>query len=79
MVVLTCCDGASFAGKNAGTGKTVTSPGSSSTGADAGNYTFNTRRDDARPTSRRARSPVSATAVDKVYDGNTSAVVHAYP
>ena len=45
--------GASFADKNVGTAKPVSVSGISISGADAGNYTFNTTAS-TRPTSPRA-------------------------
>lgn len=65
---------ASFADKNVGAGKPVTLNTFSVTGGDAGNYTF------ATPTGITASiTPrplhVSATALNKVYDGTTAATV----
>ena len=65
---------ASFADKNAGTGKAVSVSGISVTGADAGNYSFNTS---AAGTANitAATLTVGATGVNKLYDGNTLAQV----
>ena len=65
---------ASFADKNAGTGKTVTVGGIDVTGTDAGNYNFNTT---ASTTADIAKAPivVGAVAQNKVYDATTAAVV----
>jgi hypothetical protein len=56
-----------------GTGKTVNVSGISVTGTDAGNYTFNTT---ATTTADITQAPlvVTATAADKFYDGNTTAI-----
>src|SRR5207245_1828284 len=65
---------ASFADKNVGTGKTVSVSGISISGTDAGNYTFNST---AATTANITARPltVSATGVNKVYDGTTTATV----
>jgi filamentous hemagglutinin family protein len=65
---------ASFADKNAATGKTVNVSGIAVTGADAGNYTFNTSATTAADITARALA-VSATGANKVYDGSTNAAV----
>src|SRR5439155_6735501 len=64
---------ASFANKNVGDGKTVTGIGFVLTGADAGNYSarFNPTLANISPRDLH----VSATGVNKVYDGMTAAVV----
>ncbi|MDB5760984.1 MAG: putative filamentous hemagglutinin family outer membrane protein [Burkholderia sp.] len=64
---------ASFDNKNAGVGKTVTTTVTGLRGTDSGNYTF------TQPTTTTANiTPrpldITATAADKVYDGNTSAL-----
>jgi hypothetical protein len=65
---------ATFADKNVGTGKTVTGAGFTLSGTDAGNYTLSsvgtaTANITARPLT------VSATGVNKQYDGGSSATV----
>ncbi len=64
----------SFANKNAGSNKVVTISGITVTGADSGNYTFNTTATDTANITKAALS-VTATAVDKVYNGLTTAGV----
>src|SRR5213075_2176275 len=65
---------ASFATKNIGTAKTVSVSGISLSGADAANYTPNTTATATADITARA-FVVSATGVNKVYDGTTSATV----
>src|SRR5439155_24266242 len=65
---------ASFADKNVGTGKAVSVSGISISGTDAGNYIFNTTASTTADITKRALT-VSATGVNKVYDGTTSATV----
>ena len=65
---------ASFANKNAGTAKTV-NLSSSYSGADVGNYTSPAATHRRPPTSRPAALTVTATGVNKVYDGTTVATV----
>jgi predicted RNA-binding protein len=65
---------ASFANKNVGAGKTVTVSGITVTGADSGNYTFNTTASTSANITARAISG-SVTAADKVYDGTTAATL----
>ena len=65
---------ASFADKNAATGKTVSIAGIGIAGADAGNYTFNTTATTTANITGRALT-VSATGTNKVYDGTTAATV----
>ena len=65
---------ASFADKNVGTTKPVSVTGISVTGADAGNYTFNTTASATADITARALT-VSATGQNKVYDGTTAATV----
>ena len=66
---------ATFSDKNVGTGKTVSVSGITLTGADAGNYTLavTTASTTANITSRALT--VTATGVNKVYDGTTTATV----
>ena len=65
---------ATFANKNAGTGKVVTATGLSLAGADAGNYTVNSS---ASTTADVAALGITGliTAAGKVYDGDTSASI----
>src|SRR5204863_1512687 len=65
----------SFASKTAGTGKTVTATGLSLSGADAANYQLGSTT--AITTAAIAARPmaVSATGVNRAYDGTTSATV----
>ena len=65
---------AAFADKNAGLGKTVTVGGIAVSGADAGNYTFNTTAS-ASADITRATLVVNATGIDRVYDAGTGAAV----
>src|SRR5204863_2051404 len=65
---------ASFADKTVSTGKTVSVSGISISGADAANYTFNTTASTTASITARALT-VSATGVNKVYDGTTAATV----
>src|SRR5205823_5092813 len=66
---------ASFASKTAGTGKAVTATGLSLSGADAANYQLGSTT--AITTAAIAARPmaVSATGVNRVYDGTTNATV----
>lgn len=65
---------ASFSDKNVGTGKTVSVTGISASGADAGNYSYNTA---AATTANITAASVSGsiTAANKVYDGTTAATI----
>ncbi len=63
---------ATFDDKNAGTGKTVTVNGITASGADAGNYTFNTTSGTTADIAAKVIA-VNAAGVDKVYDGGTAA------
>ena len=63
-----------FANKNVGTGKTVSVTGITISGTDAGNYTFNTTASTTADITARALT-VTATGVNKVYDGTTAATV----
>jgi hypothetical protein len=73
-VVTTAYTSAAFLDKNVGTGKTVNVSGISISGADAGNYTFNTTASTTADITARALT-VSATGINKVYDGTTAATV----
>src|SRR5205814_6311335 len=67
---------ASFADRNVGTAKAVSVSGISISGTDAGNYTFNTTASTtANITAQALTLTVTATGVDKVYDGTTTATV----
>jgi hypothetical protein len=66
---------ASFANKVVGTGKAVNVSGISISGADAGNYSFNTTATASADITKRNLT-VSATADNKVYDGTTAATAH---
>jgi LPXTG-site transpeptidase (sortase) family protein len=73
---VSCTGGtANFDDKNVGNGKTVTATGLGLGGADAGNYQLSstTAADTANITERTLN--VTATGVNKVYDGNTNATV----
>ena len=73
--VLTVTDtAANFANKNAGTAKTISVSGIALSGADAGNYSFNTTAGTTADITQRALA-VTATGINKVYDGTTTAGV----
>jgi hypothetical protein len=63
-----------FDNKNVGTGKTVTVGTVTLVGADAGNYTAGTAPNTTASITAMALT-ASATAANKIYDGNTTAVV----
>ncbi len=65
---------ATFDNKNVGTGKTVTATGLSLSGTDAGNYTVNTTATTTADITKRTLT-VTATAQNKVFDGNANAMV----
>src|SRR5207247_5330739 len=65
---------ASFANKNVGTAKTVSVSGISLSGADAANYAANTTASTMANISARSLT-VTATGVNRVYDGSTDASV----
>jgi hypothetical protein len=65
---------ATFANKNVGVGKVVTATGLSLTGTDAGNYSCSTSASTTADISGLPLS-VTATAVNKVYDGLVNATV----
>ncbi|MBI6882395.1 YDG domain-containing protein [Pseudomonas putida] len=65
---------ASFSDKNAADGKTVTVGGITVSGADAGNYLWNASDTTTADISKAALS-ISASGVDKVYDGSVAAGV----
>ncbi|WP_172600431.1 YDG domain-containing protein [Sulfurivermis fontis] len=68
---------ASFADKNAGTGKTVTVSGLALTGTDAGNYTLGSGATTTASILPKALTIAGSSAADKVYDGTTTASVTA--
>src|SRR5206468_4268651 len=65
---------ASFASKNVGTAKTVSVSGIALSGADAANYSPNSTTSTTADITARSLN-VTATGVNKVYDGTTSATV----
>jgi hypothetical protein len=65
---------AEFDTKHVGTGKSISVTGITVTGADAGNYSFNTTASASADISA-ATVTGSITADNKVYDGNTSATI----
>ena len=65
---------ASFASKNAGAARTINVAGINVTGADVGNYTFNTTATTTADIAARALT-VAATGQNRVYDGSTTAAV----
>ena len=65
---------ADFNNKNVGTAKPISVSGIGLAGTDSGNYTFNATASASADITARALT-VSATGVDKVYDGNTAATV----
>src|SRR5206468_1816030 len=65
---------ASFANKSVGTNKTVSVGGLSISGTDAGNYTANTSASTTANITARSLT-LTATGVNKVYDGSTTATV----
>ncbi|WP_442795366.1 YDG domain-containing protein [Pelobium manganitolerans] len=64
-----------FNDKNVGTGKAVSVNGIGISGADAGNYTFNTTASATADITAKALA-ITATGINKVYDGNTTATVN---
>lgn len=67
-------DSAAFADKNAGTGKAISVNGINVTGADAGNYIWNTT-DAASGNIDKASLVITASGVDKTYDGTKAGSV----
>jgi filamentous hemagglutinin family protein len=65
---------ATFADKNAGAAKVVTVSGIAASGADAGNYTFNTVATTTAKITQKTIT-VAATGTNKVYDGTVNDVV----
>ena len=74
-VLTTSYAAADFNNKNVGAAKPVSVSGIGLVGTDAGNYTFNTTAAASADITARALT-VTATGVDKVYDGTTSASVN---
>ncbi len=72
--VVTVSGTGTFADKNVGVGKTVTSNDISIAGADAGNYTVNSSDTDTADITAAALV-ASITAADKVYDATTAASI----
>src|SRR5206468_840567 len=66
---------ATFASKTVGTGKTVTATGLSLSGADAANYQLSSTTATTTATIAVRSLAVSATGVNRTYDGTTSATV----
>ncbi|GLT21158.1 hypothetical protein GCM10007933_06100 [Zoogloea oryzae] len=67
--------GAAFSDANGGLGKTVTVNGISVSGADIGNYTFNTTATTTADILGRLLTVSGVQALGKVYDGTTAAVL----
>ncbi|NHZ90073.1 filamentous hemagglutinin N-terminal domain-containing protein [Massilia sp. CCM 8733] len=67
--------GASFADKNAGTGKTINVGGLALTGADAGNYTLASTGTTATADINPRALAFTATGVDRAYDGTLAAAI----
>jgi hypothetical protein len=66
---------AHFGNKNVGTGKTVTGSGFTKSGADAGNYAFSSPQGTTTADISTRDLTVSASGVNKTYDGTTDAAV----
>src|SRR5450830_1694598 len=73
--VLSLAGNASFADKNAGSNKTVSVSGVGVTGADAGNYVLSNHGGSTTADIAARALNISATGVNKIYDGGTSANV----
>src|SRR6185503_796047 len=73
-VLTTSYTTASFADKSVGTAKTVSVSGINMSGTDAANYTFNSTATTTADITARSLT-VTATGVNKVYDGATTATV----
>ncbi|MDP4152504.1 MAG: YDG domain-containing protein, partial [Bacillota bacterium] len=71
--VSTSYTSAAFDSAAVGDGKTVTVSGITLTGAKAGNYTLSTNSATTKASITKALVTVTASASDKVYDGNTNA------
>jgi gliding motility-associated-like protein len=68
--------GATFNDKNIGSGKTVTVAGITLTGTDAGNYTLTSSTGTGTASITVKSLTISATILDKQYDGNTTATAN---
>ena len=68
-------DGASFADKNAGSGKAITVTGIALDGQDAGNYALASTSTGTSADIAKRTLVASASGVNKTYDGNTTATV----
>jgi hypothetical protein len=66
---------ASFADKNVGTAKSVSVSGISVTGADSGNYTFNSTANTTANITAKGLTVSGITAANKVYDATTTATL----
>jgi len=74
--VVSCTGGTgSFADKNVGPGKTVTATGLGLSGADSGNYQLSTTTASGSAEITVRTLTVTATGINKVYDGTTTATV----
>src|SRR5450830_673123 len=73
--VLSLAGNASFADKNAGSNKTVSVSGVGVTGADAGNYVLSNHGGSTTADIAARALNISATGVNKIYDGGTAASV----
>ncbi len=71
---VTFAGSAAFADKNVGVGKAVSITGIAATGADAGNYSFNSTAGTSADVTARPIT-VAAVGLNKVYDGTTAAGV----
>jgi len=73
--VLSVSGGASFGDKNVGTGKTVSVTGITLSGADAGNYSLASTSASSSADITARNLTVTATGIDRVYDGGNTASV----
>ncbi len=73
-VLTTAYTTATFDNKNVGTGKTVSVSGISISGTDAANYSFNTTTSTTASVTAKSLA-VTASGINKVYDGNTTGTV----
>ena len=64
-----------FSDKNAATGKTVALAGTTYSGTDVGNYVLSDQTSTTAAITQKSVTVAGIAAVDKVYDGNTSATV----
>jgi hypothetical protein len=75
MLVTTNVSGA-FDNKNAGTGKSVTVSGLTIVGDDAGNYSFIQPTGITAAITQKQLTVIDVTAFNKIYDGNTTAILN---